>query len=259
MGQFDSVYLEKEQRELLAWMVEAERHLRPQQRGPFLLVSTGQADFLIHVGGSVQERPQVRKGDLETLADYRLLRRDFGSGGNPMYEVSPLGRLFDAEQKRTSGEAIQTVEAEMHQYLDSDGFRARHRDTYERWRQAADELWVADTEAQFTHVGHTCREAMQLFATRLIATQSVRNASDDPTKTVDRVRAVLQQAGMSGARGAFLDALLAYWGTVCDLTQRQEHGAQKDGVALNWEDARRVVFQTALVMFEVDRAVSISQ
>jgi hypothetical protein len=49
--------------------------------------------------------------------------------------------------------------------------------------------------------------------------------------------------------------LLAYFGTVSDLIQRQEHGAQKEGEGLMWEDARRVVFQTALVMFELDRVL----
>lgn len=46
-----------------------------------------------------------------------------------------------------------------------------------------------------------------------------------------------------------------YWGAVADLTQRQEHGVQKEGEQLVWEDARRVVFQTLLVMFEVDKAL----
>jgi hypothetical protein len=40
----------------------------------------------------------------------------------------------------------------------------------------------------------------------------------------------------------FLDALVAYWGTVSDLVQRQEHGAQKEVSNLVWGDGRRVVF-----------------
>lgn len=52
-----------------------------------------------------------------------------------------------------------------------------------------------------------------------------------------------------------LDALVVYWGTVSDLIQRQEHGAQKEGEALRWEDGRRVVFQTAVVMFEIAHTV----
>jgi hypothetical protein len=52
-----------------------------------------------------------------------------------------------------------------------------------------------------------------------------------------------------------LQALVAYWATVMNIIQRQEHGSQREGGELTWEDARRVVFQTAVVMFEVDRAV----
>jgi hypothetical protein len=39
---------------------------------------------------------------------------------------------------------------------------------------------------------------------------------------------------------AMLDALLHYWGTVADLSQRQEHNPD-----LAVEDARQLVFQTA--------------
>jgi hypothetical protein len=54
----------------------------------------------------------------------------------------------------------------------------------------------------------------------------------------------------------FLDALIAYWGTVSDLLQRQEHGAQREGHDLVNEDARRVVFHTCLVIYELDRAIT---
>ncbi len=40
------------------------------------------------------------------------------------------------------------------------------------------------------------------------------------------------------------------------LVQRQEHGGQKEGAALRWEDARRVACQTAVVMFEIDRSLA---
>jgi hypothetical protein len=58
------------------------------------------------------------------------------------------------------------------------------------------------------------------------------------------------------ATKAFLQSLLEYWGTVNDLVQRQEHGGQREGDPLTWEDGRRVVFHTLLVMYEIDRAVS---
>ena len=58
---------------------------------------------------------------------------------------------------------------------------------------------------------------------------------------------------------AYLDALLAYWGTMSDLVQRQEHGAAKEGQLLVWEDARRVVVGTLIVMTEFVSAIHPTQ
>jgi hypothetical protein len=43
--------------------------------------------------------------------------------------------------------------------------------------------------------------------------------------------------------------MVDYWNALVDLHQRQEHGAQRQGQPLTWEDGRRVVFQTILVMY----------
>lgn len=66
-----------------------------------------------------------------------------------------------------------------------------------------------------------------------------------------------KEPAMSDTVRAFLDSLLVQWGCVSDLVQRQEHGALREGGDLVWEDARRVVFQTLIVMYEIDRAVSL--
>lgn len=66
----------------------------------------------------------------------------------------------------------------------------------------------------------------------------------------------LQSQQLGKTEGAFLEALHAYWCTLDDLVQRQEHGAQKEGAPVIWEDGRRVVFQTAVAMFEIDRSLS---
>ena len=65
----------------------------------------------------------------------------------------------------------------------------------------------------------------------------------------------LVRHGVCGVRPA-LDALLAFWGTVSDLVQRQEHGALREGEQLVWHDGRRVVFLTMTVMHEIDSALS---
>jgi hypothetical protein len=81
----------------------------------------------------------------------------------------------------------------------------------------------------------------------------------DPVHVVARVRAVIEhrRTALGEATSEVLGALLAYWGTVSDLVQRQEHGAQKEGQQLIWLDARRVVFQTASVMYEIDANLAV--
>ncbi len=145
----------------------------------------------------------------------------------------------------------------MFRYLDSAAFAARHPDAFAKWQQAEVLLWSSDSTQQHTAIGHHCREAMQFFATSLVEAFKPDPVDSDTAKTVSRIRAVLGQARptMSDRVYSMLDALLHYWGTVTDLTNRQEHGAQKENRALSWEDSRRQVFQTAIVMFEFDRTL----
>jgi hypothetical protein len=106
-----------------------------------------------------------------------------------------------------------------------------------------------------TTVGHYLREAMMAFAAEAVERYVVTDAPADPVRTVDRLRAVIGRAkpNLSTREAPLLDALVVYWGTVHDLVARQEHGAAKSERLVS-EDARRVVFQSAMVMFELDRA-----
>jgi hypothetical protein len=54
-------------------------------------------------------------------------------------------------------------------------------------------------------------------------------------------------------RGRSADPAEAVQEEVRRLVQRQEHGNQKPGEPLAWEDARIAVFYTALLMYEYDR------
>lgn len=97
------------------------------------------------------------------------------------------------------------------------------------------------------------------FATQLAAHRSVEVALP-AEKTVARLNAVIHaQPTLSKRVRQFLASLVAYWGSVSDLAQRQEHSASRENEALEAEDARRVVFQTMLVMYEVDTALSKSR
>jgi hypothetical protein len=253
---FDRVYLEQEQRDLLESMIDADNAVPREQRHSFVLSQTSEGDFLIRAG---MTREPISLSDLTTLAERHLVRVHLGSGGNRLYDVTPEGRRYHAEMKRRSGEAVGHVEAEIRRLLDSESFRSEYGEAYRRWREAADELWDADSDLRFTDIGHKCREALQLFATALLQRTGISHeeAPSDPTKTVDRIRTAIrhQRRSPTDARSAVLDAQLVYWGTVSDLVQRQEHGALKEGEPLVWEDARRVVFQTAIVMYELARTL----
>jgi hypothetical protein len=162
------------------------------------------------------------------------------------------------EIKRRSGAPAQQLQEELVRYLDAEGFQRRYPEAYRKWFQAAEKLWSSDSEQQLTQIGHLCREAIQEFAAVLVEKHGLAALIPDKAKNVARIKAVLDRhASTLGTTVApFLDALLAYWRTVSDLVQRQEHGGQKEGRPLIWEDGRRVVFQSAVVMFEIDRTLS---
>lgn len=213
--------------------------------------------FLIHDG--LPGRLQVSESDLMDLADAGLLRRGFGSKGTPSYEVGRQGFAYYHQVKRQQAGQVDRVQDEVRKYLDTGGIPSAYQATVARWRQADELLWSADTEGQLTNMGHTCREAMQQFAQAMV--DRLRPPDDgslphDPQRTVDRIRACMKHLGKRAgtAETAWLEALMGYWGTVSDLAQRQEHGAGKEGEELVWEDARRLVFHTALVMYELIRA-----
>ena len=82
---------------------------------------------------------------------------------------------------------------------------------------------------------------MELADESPVASANIRailKSADSPSSTVDR----------------FLDTLVKYWGAVMGLVQRQVHEGEK-GVPLTESDARRTLFQTMLVMHEIDSSL----
>ena len=108
------------------------------------------------------------------------------------------------------------MENDIRHYLDSAAFKNHYPSAWERWSHAEELLWSADSERQLTNIGHFCREAAQEFADALAKRFLAPNAQPDKTKTIARVRAVLD--GLDDTLGRtsseMLQALVAYWGTV---------------------------------------------
>jgi hypothetical protein len=243
----------KEQEEFLMALVEAERRIRREQRRPFVFSQgLNEGDRVNHPGfpgGFMQVYPP----DLKALARANLI--DLSARGD--FELTQHGFRYYDQLKRRSAEPIRRIETEVRGYLATERFRNTYRDAYAKWAEAEGMLWNSDSERQFTTIGHLCREALQDFTDTLVTKYQPRKFDPDKSHTVARLRSVIdaQSAQLGDKLKAFADALVAYWGTAVDLVQRQEHGAAKENEPLAWEDGRRVVFQTAIVMFEIDRAL----
>jgi hypothetical protein len=248
--------LEDEQHELLAKFVEAHRSTPQERRGAFIasqIHNQPQATFLhsrVH-GLSFQGS----MSDAEILADAGFLRMSYGSGDNVTISVLPQG-IEVYQKKKGSSPPLDTMSADFHKFIFSVEFRTIHPAAFAKWERAAELLWAADSAQHLTTIGHLCREALQEFAASLAREHRVDVSTIEPAKTVARLQKIVADLPTGGTtKRAFLSALLAYWGTVSDLVQRQEHGAQREGAPLVWEDARCVVFQTCIVMFEISRGV----
>jgi hypothetical protein len=248
--------LRPEQEGLLVTLVEAERNLPAGERQPFHFIKTLQGDLLRHPG-LPDGTTSIVGEDILALEDAGLIRC-VHQRSLTVFSIPQKGILAYEEIKQRSGSPVEQIQQDLMGYLDAAVFQQRYPEAYRKWSEASRKLWADDSTEQLTQIGHLCREAIQEFATALVERHKPPAVTPDKTKDVARVRAALNQhkARLGTRTATFLDALLEYWRTVSSLVQRQEHGSQNEGRPLVWEDGRRVVFQTAVVMFEIDRALS---
>ena len=253
-GSAEGPRLEPEQEQLLITLVEASRDIPRDRREFFLLRSLGGDEIQ---GGNLVSSISVAAADVEHLGASGLLRiHAHPDGTQASFTVTPEGLEHYAAIHQHAATPLQRVDARIQSYLESADFRSACPAAFQRWREAEELLWAPDSGDHLTAIGHKSREAMQEFAAALVARHQPPGASPDPTKTLDRVSAVLRMyRGRLGERRlALLNGLFEYWRAAVDLVQRQEHGGQKEGEPLGWEDGRRVVFQTANAMVELHRA-----
>ena len=252
----DIAALEPEQEQLLTELVEASRRVPRESRGYFVVLALQGGAFVRHQGLR-DWSPRCREGDVDMLGRYGLLSLKHDPGRNRLLDVTPEGFEHYDAMKRRAGEPAADVVSEVRQYLDGPAFHSRHPGAHARWAKAEGMLWAGDSETSLTQLGHLCREAMQALVADLVATSRAMAVDPDASHTIARIRSVSQARHIrpDSAVGSWVDALVSYWGTVSDLAQRQEHGATKEREPLFWEDGRRLVFQTAMVMYELDRAL----
>jgi hypothetical protein len=250
------VLLEPEQEQLLGTLVEASRTIPDRSQREFFLFLLEQGAILSG-GGLPQSGPKVADGDIEVLATAGLVRIISQSNSTMRFRITPEGENHYAAMKTRAGEPVREVEDDLRSYLDSEPFHTRYDAAYRSFAEAERLLWGPDSPRQLTAIGHHAREALQAFATALVERHQPPAVNSNPTYTLDRLSAVVEmhRPTLGDRRSAFLDALFGYWREVVNLAQRQEHGGQKEGEPLVWEDARRVVLHTAVVMVEIARTL----
>ncbi len=252
------VVLEPEQEALFSRLVEASRSVPRNERETFLYAPMMQASLV--QGNGLSE--DVLDEDILALQSAGLIQvAQYASSGSGFSFVIPPGALqYYEEVKRRSGEPLQQLEADTRAFLDAGTFREEFPAAYAKWKEAAELLWHTDSDAELSTIGHKCREAIQEFASTLIERYHVEGATPDPSKTRERISAVIEarREALGERKAELLDAVFNYWKAAGNLIQRQEHAGQREGEALGWEDGRRVVFQTAIVMFEIERALSVA-
>jgi hypothetical protein len=245
--------LEPEQEHLFTDLVEASRSVPRAERQPFM--------YLPFLGGARLQgngyNAAVLEEDLHVLSDAGLIRiTNYHSGNSSGFNFIIPPHALQYYQEIKSGEAAHQIEQDVMRYLDAPAFQQQYPAAWDRWTGAAELLWRSDSPAELSTIGHKCREAVQEFVTALINLHGISGANPDRAKTRDRFSAVLsdRRDGLGASRSELLDALFSYWKAACDLIQRQEHAGQREGEPLVWEDGRRVVFQTAVLMFEIARS-----
>ena len=194
-----------------------------------------------------------------------------GSIGNPVHDAYVREMLREAADKlsidkritpqglkktyeHNTAERSARIVSNLAAHIDEAAFGSRYPIAYEKWRTAFD-LYELGPVVHATRIGHDCREAILEFANYLIRLYGVEDV-DPAAGTRIKVSAVFAaQPQMSSVVRAYVEKLLTYWRAVSDLAQRQEHAASREGQPLAADDARRLVFQTLIVMAEIDSAL----
>lgn len=249
---FDNINLTDDQKDLLQKMVEAERNVPKEARRKFAHLKAAGGGWIHHPGFPDGEI-EVYEGDVTELHAKGLLNVTFGSRGTPNYMLTAEAFEYYKHLKAEEGQPIESLEEDVNRFLEAGRLAAAYPEAHGKWSAAADMLWAPEAEEQLTKIGHDCREAMQAFATTLVEEHEPEEVDENPAHTVNRVQAVLltlqSEGDMGRTKRRYLEGLLEYWKRLNPLVQRQEH----DENAVEWEDARAVVFATGYAMYEIDR------
>src|SRR5271167_3932655 len=143
-------------------------------------------------------------------------------------------------------------------YLEDERFRSEYPAAYARWSEAAAILYDRDASEGMFDAGAKARETLAAFASVLAGGyRPLASSPGSDASTRARLAAWIQshRQALGDARCELLESLLEYWRALNDGPRRKANEAHDVGDELRWEDARRAVVLTALVMVEIDRSL----
>lgn len=221
----------------------------------FRLTTAWQGQFIQHPG-LAEPINDFAVSDLDELVSAGLVRRTRSTGSVRHFAITNKG--WDHwEALGAQKDSVARIEDNVRRLLDPAPTKGPYAEAFRKWAAAEAMLWTAKEEpAHLTALAIVCRDTIQRFADAFAREQG--HLSEEPSaKTINRVTAAIDRlrGRVSKRQVKLLDALEAYWRAVDGLVQRQVHAAEKGGRPVEWEDARLVVTQTALIMFELIRAV----
>jgi hypothetical protein len=158
------------------------------------------------------------------------------------------------------------IEDYLRAYLEDQRFRSTHPLACGRWIVAWEMLWCADSRSKVIAVGQRAGDAMRAFSASMhercmpLAMGSqwpdvVADGSQRPGP-LDGLASITEAYGkqLGAGRSHLLREIFEPWRALNEKLQRHEQGAQPPDERLRWEDGRRLVLLTALVMVEFDRS-----
>ncbi|MPZ68493.1 MAG: hypothetical protein GEU71_03085 [Actinobacteria bacterium] len=233
---------------LLKLLVEAHWNVPPARTQDFLIVQTLEGDFLVHAG-LPRGRVSMDGRRIRDLESQGLLVCDETAPGITEMRLESEGfKCYEESQTRLADPAM-TIESEVTVYLDGEDFQSRHVRSYGEWSEAQNLLWRTGGIQDYGMISHLCEVAMEQFADEALVTSGGRDDGSGRS-SLEQMRDILERSDVP--EKSLMLTLLAYWVSVLEAAKSYPH--QLETIA--WENVRRLVFNTAFVMFEFDKAIT---
>lgn len=248
--------IDSEQKKIFIHFVDKYKDIIKDKRYKF--VATHLADGSTIIGHPLKPNIdfKISKIDFEALSFNNLFNGYYLDSPHTMQFIISLEALEVYELlKKEKILPLDRVENDSSNYIKSKEFIEKYPRAYQKWLMA-EELYLKETNNKnLTTIGHLCRESLQEFSEELLVNKFI-NKKFPKSHIIAKIKYVFETIGNnSSSTEKFLDSLLNYWGNVSDLVQKQEHGAQKEKSVLKINDARRIIFHSAIVMYEIDKTI----